>query len=190
MKKMLFAICVLLVSVSASFAVTFGNSSLKGKYSFQLVAAHLNFWNATITCHDPQGNPYTVEAGGSNVSNDSILGVATFDGKGNLTGGAFTQYGIFDQAASNATVVPSCTPGGSNNGYAVYDPPLTLTVTGTYSVQPTGFGALVLTIAGGGTGNFLLELAGTGAVRNFVSVTEYGASAPYRVFHSGSAVLQ
>jgi hypothetical protein len=132
MKKMPFVLCVLLVSISASFAATFGNSSLKGKYSFQLVASHLNMWNATITCQDPQGNPYTVEAGGSNVSTDSILGVATFD----------------------------------------------------------GLGALVLTIAGGGTGNFLLELAGTGAVRNFVSVTEYGAGAPNRVFHSGSAVLQ
>ena len=189
MKKMLFALCVLLVSVSASFAATFGNSSLKGKYSFQLVASHFNSWSASITC-DPQGNPYTVTAGGSNVSTDSILGVATFDGKSNLTGGAFTQYGIFDQAASNATVVPSCTPGGSDNGYAVYDPSTTFTATGTYSVQPTGFGALVLTIAGGETANFLLELAGTAAVRNFVSVTEYGDSAPNRVLHSGSAVLQ
>ena len=53
----------------------------------------------------------------------------------------------------------------------------------------TGFGALVLTIAGGGTGNFLLELAGTATVRTFVSVTEYGDSSPYRVLHSGSAVL-
>ena len=131
MKKMPFVLCVLLVSISASFAATFGNSSLKGKYSFQLVASHLNMWNATITCQDPQGNPYTVEAGGSNVSTDSILGVATFD----------------------------------------------------------GLGALVLTIAGGGTGNFLLELAGTATVRTFVSVTEYGDSSPYRVLHSGSAVL-
>jgi hypothetical protein len=84
----------------------------------------------------------------------------------------------------------SCTPGGSNNGYAVYDPSTTFTATGTYSVQPTGFGAMVLTIAGGGTGNFLLELAGTATVRTFVSVTEYGAPVPYRVLHSGSAVLQ
>jgi|SRR3984893_901281 hypothetical protein len=186
MKKMLFVICTLLISVSA-FA-TLGNSSLKGKYSFQLGGAHLNGWNASITCYDPQGHPYTVTAGGSNVSKESILGVMTFDGKGNLNG-TYTQYGHFDQNASNATVVPSCTPGGSNNGYAVYDPGAPGTFTGTYSIQPTGLGAMALTISGGDTPSFVLELAGTATIRNTVFMTQYDPTT-YKVDVFGSAVLQ
>ena len=186
MTKILFAICVLLASVSA-FA-TLGHSSLKGKYSFQLGSAHLNGWNASITCYDPQGHPYTVSAGGSTVSKESILGIMTFDGKGNIAG-TYTQYGHFDQNASNATAVPSCTPGASNNGYAVYDPGAPGTFTGTYSVQPTGLGAMVLTISAGDTPSFVLELAGTGAIRSTVFMTQYDPTT-YKVDTLGSAVLQ
>jgi hypothetical protein len=186
MKKMLFAICIVLVSTSA-FAIL-GNSSLKGKYSFQLGNAHLNEWNAFITCYDPQGNPYSVYAGGSTVSSESILGLMTFDGKGNIAG-TYTQYGHFDQSGSSATVVPSCTPGASNNGYAVYFSAVTGTFTGTYSIQPTGLGAMVLTISGGDTPSFVLELAGTALVRNTVFMTQYDPTT-HKVDTFGSAVLQ
>jgi hypothetical protein len=188
MKKVLCAICISLTVVSLSSAATFSNASLKGKYPFQLASSHLGWWSASITCHDPQGNPYTVTAGGSNVSTESILGTMTFDGKGNTTG-TYSQYGKFDQAASNATVVPSCSPGGSNNGYAVYDPAAAGTLTGTYSIQPTGFGAMVLTVSGGDSPSFVLELAGTAAVRNTVFMTQYDPTT-HKVDVSGSAVLQ
>jgi hypothetical protein len=187
-KKLVLAVCVLFVSVATSFAVAPSNASLKGKYSFQLASAHMDGWYASITCYDPQGNPYTVSAGGNNVSNESILGAITFDGKGNLTG-TYTQYGKFDQAASNATAAPSCTPGAGNNGYAVYDPASAGTFTGTYSIQPTALGSMVLMISGGDTVNFVLELGGTAAVRTSVFMTEYDPTT-YRMEVSGSAVLQ
>lgn len=188
MKKTLFAVCLLLVTVSASFAASPSDASLKGKYSFQLASAHMDGWYASIACYDPQGNPYTVTAGGTDLSNQSIQGAITFDGKGNATG-TYTQYGQFDSNLSNATVVPSCTQGASNNGYAVYDPPTSGTFTGTYSIQPTGYGALVLSISGGDSPNFVIELGGTAAVRTTVLMTEYDPTT-YKVEVSGSAVLQ
>ncbi len=188
MKKILFASLILLVGVAASHAATtISDASLKGKYSFQLSAAHYDQWQAYITCPNPPNNSYTVNFGGSDVSNESILGVVTFDGKGNATG-TFTQYGQFDQAESNATVVTSCTPGGGNNGHAVYDPPSNGTFTGIYTIQPTGTGTMVLTIPGNGTVNFVLELAGTAAVRTSVLMTEFDSN--NRVEVSGSATLQ
>ena len=99
MKKLLLAISMALVAVSASFATTPSNASLKGKYSFQLSSAHLDYWSASITCYDQQNHPYTVTAGGSNVSNEAIQGVITFDGKGNVTTGTYVQYGQFDETA-------------------------------------------------------------------------------------------
>jgi hypothetical protein len=188
MKKVLLVLSILLALVSMSFATTISNASLKGKYSFQLASAHLDGWYASVNCKDPQGNTYTVSAGGSNVSNQSIVGVMTFDGKGNVSG-TYSQYGKFDQAASNATVAPSCTPGQSNNGYAVYDPPSSGTFAGTYSIQPTGLGAMVITVSGGDTPNFVLELAGTAAVRNTVYLTQYDPTT-YKVDVAGSAILQ
>jgi hypothetical protein len=188
LKKALFTVCLLLVAVSASFAASPSNASLKGKYSFQLSSAHMGGWYASITCYDPNGNPYTVSAGGSEVSNESILGAMTFDGKGNATG-TYSQYGHFDSSASNATVVPSCNPGASNNGYAVYDPPSSGTFTGTYSIQSTGYGAMVLNVSGGDSPNFVLELGGTAAVRTFVFMTQYDPTT-YKMEVSGSAVLQ
>jgi hypothetical protein len=188
LKTILFNICLMLAVVSASFAASPSNASLKGKYSFQLASAHMEGWNAWITCYDPQGNSYTVSAGGSGVSNESILGTLTFDGKGNATG-TFAQYGHFDSSASNTTVVPSCTPGASSNGYAVYDPPSNGTFTGTYSIQATGYGAMVLNISGGDNPNFVLEIGGTAAVRTTVFMTQYDPTT-YKMEVSGSAVLQ
>jgi hypothetical protein len=188
MRKILFTICLAVVAVSSSFAKSPTDASLKGTYSFQLASAHMDGWYASITCYDPQGNQYTVSAGGSDVNNESILGTIAFDGKGNATGN-FTQYGHFDSSASDATVVPSCTPGASNNGYAVYDPPSSGTFTGTYSIQSTGFGGMVLNISGGDNPNFVLELGGTAAVRTTVFMTQFDPTT-YKMEVSGSAVLQ
>jgi hypothetical protein len=187
MKTMLFAICLLLAAASASFAATPTDASLKGKYSFQLSDVHMNQWSASISCSNPGNNNYTVVFGGSDVSNQSALGVMTFDGKGNVTG-TFTQYGQFDQTESNATVVPSCTQGAGSNGNAVYDPPTTGTFTGTYSIQSTGLGAMILTISTGDTPSFVLQLAGTAAVRTSVFMLELDSDNRMEV--SGLAVLQ
>ncbi|MFZ1130032.1 MAG: hypothetical protein WBV31_14600 [Terriglobales bacterium] len=188
MKKAVLAICIVLVSASPGFAATVGNSSLKGTYSFQLGGPHMDWWSASITCYDPHGNPYTVSGGGSDVSSESIVGTITFDGKGNLTG-AYTKYGSFDQAASNATILLSCSPGVGNSGYAVYDPPSTGTFKGTYSVQSNGTGALTLALSSGESVGFVLELGGTAAVRTSVFLTEFD-STTNKVDVSGSAVLQ
>jgi len=186
-KRVLIAICLLLVAVSASFAATPTNASLKGNYSFQLASAHMDQWSGSINCPNPGGGQYTLNFGGSTVNNQSALGVMTFDGKGNVKG-TFTQYGKFDQAESNATVVPSCTQGAGSNGNAVYDPPTTGTLTGTYSIESTGFGAMILTISSGDTPSFVLQLAGTAAVRSTVFLVQLDSD--NRMEISGSAVLQ
>jgi hypothetical protein len=186
LKKSLPLFVVFAVAATA-FAATPTNASLKGPYSFQLSSSHLNQWYASINCTNAQGGTYTVSAGGSEVSGQSIQGVVTFDGKGNATG-TYTQYGSFDQADSNATVVPSCS-GSSNNGNSVYDPPVTGTFTGTYTIQPTGQGALVLNISNGETVDFVLELASTAAVRTSILMTEYD-STTHKVDVSGVAILQ
>jgi hypothetical protein len=187
-KKTLFASLILLVAVSASFAATPTDASLKGKYSFQLSSAKGDWWSTTINCKNPDGSTNTLIFGGSAVSNSSVLGVMTFDGKGNITG-TFTQYGNFDQTLTNATIVPSCTPGAGNSGYAVYDAPTTGTFTGTYSIQSTGLGTMALSISEGDTPNFIIELGGAAAVRNTVFMTELDPTSN-RVEISGSAVLQ
>ena len=187
MKKMLFAICLLLVAVSASFAATPTDASLKGSYSLQLASIHLEQWSATINCSNPGGGQYTLSFGGSTVDNQPGLGVITFDGKGNVTGSA-TIYGQFDQNLTTATVVPSCTPGGGSNGNAVYDPPMVATFTGTYSIQPTGQGTMNLAISTGDTNTFVLELAGAAAVRTTVFIVQFDSN--NRVEVSGSAVLE
>ena len=188
MRNLLWVLFVVLSAASATFAATFSDASLKGTYAFQLAGSHYEGWSASITCYDAQGNPYTVWAGGNDVGTDSVVGAITFDGKGNATG-TYTQYGKFDQAATNATAVPSCTPGASNNGYAVYDAPTSGTFSGTYSVQTNGTGALALTTSGEDTPTFVLELAGTAAIRTAVLITEYD-STTNKVEISGYAILQ
>jgi hypothetical protein len=134
MKKELLAICILLVAVSVSLAAPIRDASLKGTYAFQMNNTQFNSWWASIACPQQNGGTFSVTAGGNDVSTNAIVGIMTFDGKGNVKG-TYTEYGDFDQAASNATAVPSCT-GASNNGNAVYDPSTSGTFTGTYCSAP------------------------------------------------------
>jgi hypothetical protein len=188
MKKFLFASLLLLAPVSASFAATPSNASLKGNYSVQLSSVHGDQWYGSITCPNPGGNSYTLNFGGSIVSNQPGQGVLKFDGKGNVTG-TVTIYGKFDQAASNATVVASCVQGAGGNGNAVYDAPYAATLTGTYSIQSTGYGTMEATISTGDSLSFVLELGGTAAVRNTVFLIQLD-SPSNRVETSGTATLQ
>jgi hypothetical protein len=117
------------------------------------------------------------------------------DGKGNITVGTYTQYGQFDQALSNATVVPSCTQGEGSNGYAVYDPPTPGTLTGTYAIESNGTGTMNLnpSTSDGPAPSFYIQLSGPAAVRNTIFMVEVdGASdnQPNREEVSGMAVLQ
>ena len=154
------ASCVLLLFVLTSGATTrfsaaptTSNASLNGAYTFQLASPHQNSWGAQLVCN---GQPMFV--GGSDTRSDAVAGTVTFNGSGSATG-TFTMYGRFNQAASNATV--SC----NNNGNPVYDAPSSGTISGEYSVQSNGTGAMAITITptppgGSPSAGFILRLAG------------------------------
>jgi hypothetical protein len=185
----LFAIGLLLASTC--FAAT-SNASLKGVYAFQLASAHYDSWSASLSCPNNQ----TVTFGGSTISNQSVQGTFTLDGKGNITAGTYFQYGQFDQSESNATVVPSCTQGQGNGGSPVYDPPEAGTLTGTYSIGPDGTGTLTVIPSTNTNGNvpaFNVTLAGAAAVKNTIFLVEVdtaGSSNPNKMEVSGMAVPQ
>lgn len=89
-------------------------------------SSHFDDWQVVYQCpvYDNNGNLIGYngqQAGGFMTKGSSVVGGITFDGKGNATG-TFTQYGNFNQAASQATVTQDC-PYSLNNGYAVCDPP-------------------------------------------------------------------
>jgi hypothetical protein len=185
------AVCTLLVG--SCFAGTSTNASVKGVYVFQFNTSKFEGWNASITCGT---NKHTVTSGATTVAFQTVQGTMTLDGKGNITSGSFTQYGNFDQALSNATAVPSCTPGKSSNGNAVYDPPVVSTITGgTYSIEAGDFGTLSPTVdtGNGSSSTFTVILSGAGTIRNVmfaVAVDDGTNNSPNRVEVSGVAILQ
>jgi hypothetical protein len=192
----IFAICLLFVcSCFAAPAVT-SNASLKGTYAFQVGSAKFEGWSASINCITNGTQTQTITFGGNTTSTQSVQGTFTLDGKGNVTSGTYFQYGQFDQALSNATVQPSCTPGQGNGGYAVYDPPTPGTLTGTYSIGPDSTGTFTLIVStnnGGGNPTFDVVLAGVAAVKSTIFVVELDTTTsdnPNRVEVSGMAVLQ
>jgi hypothetical protein len=183
-------ICVLFVG-SCFATTTSTDASIKGTYAFQLSSPKFEGWSASITC--PNGQ---VTFGGNTVSTQSVQGTITFDGKGNITAGAYTQYGQFDQGLSNATVVPSCAPAQGSNGYAVYDPPVTGgTLTGTYSIEAGDIGTInaIPSTGDGSPSPFYVTLSGTAAVRSTIFMIEVDgadSNSPNREEISGTAVLQ
>ena len=156
MRKVFFTICVLFafICVAAPKSKPATNASLNGTYSFQVTGVHQDSWGFTQTCSDSQGFPHSTFVGGQTVDTNSSVGTATFDGSGKVTG-TITSYGQFDQSASNATVVLSCTE-PTDNGHAVYKAPSTVEFSGTYIVQPDGTGTMTLSSGDG----FVLKLAG------------------------------
>jgi hypothetical protein len=189
----IFAICVLFAG--SCFAAT-TNASIKGTYAFHMSSAKYEGWGQSISCQQPDSSFQTISFGGNTVVTQSVLGTITFDGKGNITAGTFTQYGQFDQGLSNATVVPSCTPGQGSNGYAVYDAPVTGgTLSGTYSIGANATGTLSpITSTGDNTADtFYVVLSGTAAVKTTIFMVDLdGADSnqPNREEISGTAVLQ
>ncbi len=143
--------CTVLVLVLSAFAVTPSNASLNGEYPFSFSGAHQYSWGQTLNC----GGNFQFW-GGNIVRQQTVVGTATFNGAGGVTG-TFTEYGQIDQAASDASV--SC----GNNGNPVFQAGLPGTFTGTYAIQSNGSGAMVLTPTGGGGGgpaNFVLQVGG------------------------------
>ena len=141
MRKTLLAISTLFVLVSASFAVTPSNASLKGTYSFQLGTSHFNSWQVHYPCPNPNGGIDARTAGSFESRDEVIIGNVTFDGKGNAIG-TYTQYGQFDYASSIGTVDTSC-PFSVNSGHAVYFAPVSGTFTGLYTIGADGYRGVV-----------------------------------------------
>ena len=180
MTERISALCILLVIASASFAVTPTNASLKGTYSFQLGSSHGNYWGKQLSCSGK-----SLWMGGSTVKSESIVGNIIFNGAGSVSG-TYTQYGQFNQTASNNTV--TC----SSSGYAVYSAPVSGTLTGTYSIQSTGAGAMTIKPSTSSNSvGFVLEVAAgnaTTGLRSTVFLTELNTD--HSVDVTGSAVLQ
>lgn len=175
----IFVLGTVLVLASLSFAVTPSNASLKGNYSFQLSSAHGNSWGKQLSCSGK-----SVWMGGNTVKNESIVGTITFNGAGKVTG-SFTQYGHFNQTASNNTV--SC----SSGGHAVFDAATNGTLTGTYSLPSSGAGAMTITPSGSSAVGFVIKVAAGNAssgIRSTVFLTELNSD--HSVDVTGSAELQ
>jgi hypothetical protein len=143
----------LLLFVLSAYATTPTTSvaSLKGLYTFQLAGARQNSFSATVICG---GQPTFIS--GNDTRSEVVAGTINFSGTGSATG-TFTQYGHFNQTASDASV--TCT-----GGNAVYDAPASGTLTATYTVQSNSVGAMILTPSGGvgnnNPNNFVMRLAG------------------------------
>jgi hypothetical protein len=122
-------------------------ASVIGTYQFQATQVRQESWSASITCTYGQYSMTYTEGGQASPTKVSY-GTMNFDGRGNFSI-LDTEAHIFDQAASNATVVIHCpaTLTGQvtyNPGCAVYDAPVTKTMTGTYSVNGSGSGSFLV----------------------------------------------
>ena len=156
----IFAVCLLFVG--SCFAAT-TDASVKGVYAFQLSSAHYQGWSTSISCPNNQ----TITFGGNSLSNQSVQGVMTLDGKGNVTSGT----------------------------YAVYDPPTPGTLTGTYAIGTNSTGTLTLIPSSnnGPAPAFYIQLSGAAAVKSTILMVEVdGATdnSPNKEEISGIAVLQ
>ena len=188
MKTSLFASLILLLSTVAFGVTAPSNASLKGTYAFNYQNAETNAWYAVVSCANFKGSLQAGAVTHTPVQDGTIIP----DGKGKVTLSG-TQYGHFDQALSNATVVWSCVNGNpviTNFGSAVYDAPVAFTGTGTYSIQSNYTGAMTIT-SNGMTSGFVLRLAATNAATAFASqVLFHGLNSDNSSEGSGIGVKQ
>lgn len=169
MKRFALIVCCVLFS-ALSFAQVTTVYTLDGNYLVETSKSHSPSWIVSSECIDKGGNLHYQSGGGSESSNVAVYGVANFNGSSGVTF-KVTEAGVFDQAASNATVKitwstdGTCTVLSVNNGHAVYDPPVPYSVSGTYSLTThttSGIGTGVITLAVGTEINFF-EFQATGA---------------------------
>jgi hypothetical protein len=180
--------CLILLS-SFAFGATPSNASLKGTYAFNYQNAETNTRYAVVSCVNFKG----LLPAGSVTHTPVQDGTIVFDGKGKATFTG-TQYGHFNQALSNATVVWGCDANGNpvitNFGSAVYDAPVAFAGTGTYSIQTNYTGAMTIT-SGGVASGFVLRLAATNATTAFASqVLFHGLNTDNSSEGSGTGVKQ
>jgi hypothetical protein len=213
-KKVLLALCSLLVFVSASFAAggtpAPSNASLNGTYAYQLSDTNAQSFQYNYTCpayttttsYDPATGLTTTVTTQTGSTNQQIYGTTgkvevntgtvTFDGKGGVTG-VDTSYSKFDYSATLAAAqtVANC-PQNVYSVQPVYDAPSTSTFTGTYSIQADGTGAMVLTIAGStDKPSMILRVAGANAKGLRSTVYMFGfRTSDNSADTAGSATLQ
>jgi hypothetical protein len=144
------AFALLLVLAGNGYAQTRSVASLKGSYTFQLATPKLGYWSNSKEC-TYKGKTNTYTASNMNTYSELIFGVATFNGKGEVTV-TLTFMGQIDQDASNDSIVISCAANGPTNtgGNIVYEPAATGTAAGTYTVGSNGAGSMTLHITSGG----------------------------------------
>ena len=159
----------MLMFAGGSFAATPSLASLNGTYVFHVTSTKEAFWSASKACTNGTSK-YTAYSNNWSAYTQLVYGVVTFDGKGHVTSATFTQENKVNQAASDATIVITCTSNGgwsSNGGNIVYDAPAAGTATGTYAVEaagtdePEGYIAMTLDSTQGDI-TFDLDLAGIG----------------------------
>ena len=156
MKHRALIISLLLLS-AAAMAQTYSDANLNGAYAFQSTNPQTYMWFKLFTC--PTNSTITFGVNGSQTTQQIQYGVATFDGKGNLTVSQTTIGNFNSTASANTTSVTwnsSCQVTAVNTGHLVYAASTTKTMTATYSVQSSGTGTIT---SSGGTSTFIL--AGT-----------------------------
>lgn len=109
-------------------------ASLNGTYAVTSQKSTYVSWSVLVSCPHYSGWLYA----GSDLATEISDGTSVADGKGDFSYSG-KKYGVFDQNLSNQTATWYCDSNGdpyiSNSGYAVYDPPSSESITGTYSVQ-------------------------------------------------------
>jgi hypothetical protein len=144
--KILF-VAALLVLTSSAFAATPSKASLNGSYVFNVATAQGASWSATKSCKNG-ANTYTAFADSNSAYTEIVYGTVTFSGTGSASV-AFTYENVFDQSASNATIVITCLSGGkfkSTAGQIMYFPSQTGTASGTYTVESNGTAVLEVNV--------------------------------------------
>lgn len=148
MKRLALISSLLFVLTQAAYAVTPSETSLKGGYVFQFFQTTENYWSKTVSVKCG-GVTATFTGGGQTAATEIVHGVMTFSGAGTESA-VFTEYGQFNQAASDDTVTITCSgnpnaPFTENQGHAVFMGNVEGTDTGTYNVgyNGTNYGGLL-----------------------------------------------
>lgn len=140
MKHLALITSLLLIS-AAAMAQTYSDANLNGGYAFQSTNPQTDTWFKLFTC--PSNSAITYGVTGSQTTQQVAYGVATFDGKGNVSISQTTIGGFNSTASANTASVTwnsSCQVTAVNSGHLVYAASTIKTMTTTYSVQSNGTG--------------------------------------------------
>jgi hypothetical protein len=151
MKHITLLTSVLMLLPCAGYAASPSNASLKGSYAFQFTQTQTVTWSRSISIKC-SGTTYSVTPFGQSIGTQILVGTMTFSGSGTITI-SYTEYGVFNQDASNAAASASCTgnpnaPVSYNPGNPVFDNDITESNSGTYTIGSSGSGSLTLAAKG------------------------------------------